>query len=180
MAMFRHHLAAAAFALVLPAMTVPMTVSRPAVAQTAAPVASPLSASHVQAAREVLELTGITATFEQIFTEFRDNTRQLVTTTRPEMLKDLDEVVALLKPEADKRREDITLGATEVFARRFTEADLKEIAVFFRSPVGQRYQSLRNTALEEVFKLLTPWSLQTSNMLFDRFAEEMRKRGHNL
>lgn len=60
----------------------------------------------------MLELTGITQTFEQIFTEFRDNTRQLVTTTRPEMLKDMDEVLAVLKPEADKRREDITLGAT--------------------------------------------------------------------
>jgi hypothetical protein len=173
MAKFRHRLAAAALAFALAGIA-------PSFAQAPAAVAPALSASHVQAAREVLELTGITQTFEQVFTEFRDNTRQLVTTTRPEMLKDMEEVVASLKPEVDKRREDITLGATEVFAKRFTEADLKEIAVFFRSPVGQRYQSLRNTALEDVFKLLTPWSLQTSNMLFDRFAEEMRKRGHKL
>jgi hypothetical protein len=173
MAKFRHRLAAAALAFALAGIA-------PSFAQAPAAVAPALSASHVQAAREVLELTGITQTFEQIFNEFRDNTRQLVTTTRPEMLKDMNEVVASLKPEVDKRREDMTLGATEVFARRFTEEDLKEIAAFFRSPVGQRYQSLRNAALEDVFKLLTPWSLQTSNMLFDRFAEEMRKRGHKL
>lgn len=172
MAMFRHRLPAAAFALVLAAL--------PAFAQAPATVAPPLTLSHVQAAREALELTGVTQTFEQIYSEFRDNTRQLVTTTRPEMLKDMDEVVNGLKAESDKRREDMTLAASEVFARRFTEADLREITTFFRSPVGQRYQSLRNSALEDVFRLLTPWSLQTSNMLFDRFAEEMRKRGHNL
>lgn len=179
--MFRHRLAAASLvAASLAAVT-------PALAQTAAPAPAPAPAqaqavtpAQAQAAREVLELTGIGQTFDSIFVEFRDNTRQLVTTTRPEMLKDMDEVVNLLKPEADKRREDLMLAASEVFARRFTEADLKEIAVFFRSPVGQRYQSLRNSALEDVFRLLTPWSLQTSNLLFDRFAQEMRKRGYQL
>ncbi len=61
-----------------------------------------------------------------------------------------------------------------------SEADLKEVAAFFRSTVGQRYNAMRPGAIDEIFALLQPWSVQTSNFLFDRFSEEMRKRGHKL
>ena len=51
---------------------------------------------------------------------------------------------------------------------------------FFKSPVGQRYSNLRGQAMQDLFPLLQSWSVQTSNYLFDRFSQEMRKRGHAL
>lgn len=166
--MIRHHLAGAALSLAL-------LCGAPAFAQAPA-----LSPGHLQAAREVVELTGVSHNIDNIFTEFTENTKQLVATTRPELAKDMTEVLAVLKPEADKRSEEITKTAVEVFARKMSEADLKEVAVFFKSPVGQRYTTLRPQAMQDLYSVLQPWSVQTSNYLFDRFAQEMRKRGHQL
>jgi hypothetical protein len=163
--MFRHSLASAFLGLAL-------ICAAPAFAQ--APTLTP---SHLQAAREIMDLTGVTQNITNIYAEFKDSAAQLVA-TRPEMKKDMDAVVAELKPEADKRAEDMTKTAAAVFANKMTEADLKEVIAFFKSPVGQRYTSLRAEAMKDIFPLLQPWSVQTSNYLFDRFSQEMRKRGH--
>jgi len=136
--------------------------------------------THLQAAREVVELTGVSQSIDGIFREFEENTRQMLGATRPEMNKDMNEVVAALKPEAQKRAEEMTVSAVNIFAAKMTEADLKEVAIFFRSPVGQRYSSLRTQAMDEIYTILQPWASQTSNYLFDRFSQEMRKRGHTL
>ncbi len=166
--MKRHSLASIAlgFALLLAA---------PVLAQAPAP-----TPSHLALARELMDLTNVTPTFQSIFTEFRDRTRQMVGVTRPELNKDLNEVVESLKPEADKKVAEITVLATNIFAKRMAEADLKETVAFFKSPAGQRYNVSRSQAVEELYGILEPWSLQTSNFLFDRFSQEMRKRGHNL
>lgn len=167
--MFRRSFASAALALML--------AVAPAAAQTTAPALEP---SHLQAARDVMDLSGISQNFDEAFAEFQNNTRQLVAQTRPDLAKDTEAVLALLKPEADKRRDEIATASAEAFARRMNEADLKEVATFFRSPVGQRYSAFRTQAIEDIFNLMAPWAIQTSNVLFDRFAEEMRKRGHQL
>ncbi|KQU50428.1 hypothetical protein ASG72_17630 [Bosea sp. Leaf344] len=165
------------------ALGVALVLSAPALAQTAAPAQpqtqSP-SAAHLALARELMDLTNVTATFGSIYTEFRDRTRQMVGVTRPELVKDLNEVVDALKPEADKKIAEITGTATGIFAKAMSEADLKETVAFFKSPAGQRYNTTRAKAIEELYTVLEPWSLQTSNFLFDRFSQEMRKRGHNL
>jgi hypothetical protein len=163
--MVRHSLASAFLGLAL-------LCAAPAFAQ--APATTP---SHLQAAREVMDLTGVTQSITGIYKEFEDNAPSLIT-TRPELKKDVDAIVAELKPEADKRAEDMTKTAAAVFANKMTEADLKEVIAFFKSPVGQRYTSLRAEAMKDIFPLLQPWSVQTSNYLFDRFSQEMRKRGH--
>ena len=165
--MIRRSLAQAALGLAL-------VCAAPAFAQAPA-----LTPSHLQVAREVADLTGITQTNTSIFTEFEASVQQL-TATRPEMKKDADAVIAVLKPEADKRIDEMAKTSSEVFARRMNEADLKEVAGFFKSPIGQRYNALRRDAMDDIFTVLKPWSEQTSQYLFDRFSQEMRKRGHTL
>ncbi len=126
-----------------------------------------------------MDLTGVTSSIESIYKQFEDNTQQLLT-TRPEAAKDAKAVIEELRPEAAKRSNEMIRNAAEIFAKKLTEADLKEATVFFKSPVGQRYLKLRSDAMNEVFDLMQPWSVQTSNYLFDRFSQEMRKRGHQL
>lgn len=178
--MIRHHLAGAAIGLAL-------AFAAPAQAQilTQTPAQAPvnnrdIAQSHLLAARDVLVLTGVADSFESIYNEFRERVRQLVLSTRPELQKDTDEVIASLKGEADRKRDEILASASFIFAKHITEADLKEVAAFFRSPAGQRYTAARPKSLDEIFQLLQPWSVNTSNHLFDRFSEEMRKRGHQL
>ncbi len=165
--MIRRSLARAALGLAL-------LCAAPAFAQAPA-----LTPSHLQVAREVADVTGVTAGITNIYSEF-ERSVQGILATRPEMKKDADAVVVALKPEADKRVDEMTKTAAEVFARKMTEADLKEVAAFFKSPVGQRYNALRREAMDDLLLVLQPWTVQTSQYLFDRFSQEMRKRGHSL
>ena len=174
----RHHIAGAALGLAF-------VLAAPAFAQAPAPAPAPAvapapTAAHVQIAREVIELTGISQSFDSIYSEFGDRTRQIVGVTRPELTKDMNEVIASLKPEADRRRDEMILTASDIFARRMSEADLREIAAFFKSPVGQRYNAARPLAIDAIFSVLQTWSVQASNAMFQRFSEEMAKRGHKM
>lgn len=171
--MIRYHLAGAAVSLAL-------VLGMPAQAQTAQPAQPEIPQSHLVAGRDVVVLSGLAESFEAIYLEFRERVTQTVGTTRPEVRKDMNEVIEALRPEYEKKREEIIASAAFIFAKRMTEPDLKEVAAFFRSPVGQRYNAMRPRAIDEIFALLQPWSIQTSNLLFDRFSEEMRKRGHQI
>lgn len=149
---------------------------RPATLQ---PSTVPVSPAHLQMARDVVILSGVTGTFTGIYTEFGNSVRQNLT-TRPETKKDLDEVLAQLKPEADKRVEDMINASARVFATRMNETDLKEVQAFFNSPVGRRYSAIRPQMIDEIFTQLQPWSFQTSDFLYNFTRDEMKKRGHDI
>lgn len=163
--MIRHSLAGALLSLALFAV--------PVLAQQAP------TPEHIKAAREVVVSSGLSQSIESIYGEFVAGIRQTYA-TRPELKKDMEEVLTALKAESDLRRDEMVDSSARIFASKMTEADLKEVAAFFNSPVGQRYNSYRAQALGEVYALLEPWSMATSNRLFDLFNAEMRKRGHQL
>ncbi|WID96161.1 DUF2059 domain-containing protein [Bosea vestrisii] len=163
--MIRHSLAGAFLSLAL--------FMVPALAQ---PAPTP---EHLKVAREVVISSGLSQSIESLYSEFVAGVRQNLT-TRPELRKDTEEVLAALKPEADLRRDEMIDSSARIFASKMTEADLKEVAAFFASSVGQRYNSFRTQALDEIFTVLQPWSTATSNRLYDLFQAEMRKRGHQL
>jgi hypothetical protein len=172
--MIRHHLAGVAVSLAL-------LFAMPVQAQTApAPAQADVPQSWLEAGRDVVILSGLAESFEAIYLEFRERVTQTVGSTRPEVRKDMAEIIEALRPEAEKKRQEIIASAAYIFAKRMSEADLREVAAFFRSPVGQRYNAMRPRAIDEIFALMQPWSMQTSNFLFDRFSEEMRKRGHQM
>lgn len=164
--MIRHSLAGALLSLALFAV--------PALAQQAP------TPEHLKAAREVVISSGLSQSFESIYAEFVAGVRQNIGATRPELKKDMDEVLTALKAEADLRRDEIVDSSARIFASKMTEADLKEVAAFFNSAVGQRYNSYRPQVIDEIFALLQPWSTATSNRLYDLFQAEMRKRGHQI
>ena len=164
--MIRHSLAGALLSLALFAL--------PAFAQQAP------TPEHLKAVREVVVASGLSQSFESIYGEFVGGVRQNIGSTRPELKKDMEEVLTALKAEADLRRDEIIDSSARIFASKMSEADLKEVAAFFNSPVGQRYNSYRPQVIDEIFTLLQPWSTATSNRLYDLFQAEMRKRGHQL
>jgi uncharacterized protein len=169
-------LAAASFMAAL-ALVAPASAQQPA-APAPATAAIP-SSSHLQAARDVVVTSGVTSAFGNIFNEFSANVKANLV-TRPEMLKELDTVLAQLKPEADKRIEDMVNVSARIFANRMSEAELKEVQAFFNSPVGRRYNSIRPQMIDEMFTQLQPWTFRTSDFLFTYTRDEMKKRGHDI
>jgi hypothetical protein len=134
------------------------------------------TASHLQVAREVVVASGISRTFDAIVPQILVQVQQ-VTVTRPELKGDLDEVIKKLTPEFDKKKEDMLAKASEIYATRLTEPELKDIAAFFNSPAGKKYVSTQPAILDEMFSAMKDWTQQLSAFVIDRVRTEMKARG---
>jgi uncharacterized protein len=155
-----------------------MVASSTASAQTA-PVAvtPPVTASHLQAAREVLVGSGISRSFESFIPQFIDQAKSNISGTRPELIKDLEEISKTIATQLDaERAEMIELGA-KVYANRMSEAELKDISAFFKTPSGLRYVSTQPQVLEELFGEMQAWSQRLGAKIIDIFRVELKKRG---
>jgi hypothetical protein len=105
---------------------------------------------------------------------------QQMNVTRPEIKADLDQVVELLRPEVEQQKQLMIDSAARTFASRMTEAELKDVANFYKSPAGMKYVQMQPAVLDEVVRDLAVWTQRVSEFIMTRAREEMGKRGHQL
>ncbi len=148
----------------------------PPAQQPQAPQPSP---SHLAAARDVVMLSGMTRTFDVIPPEMNEQIKKSMV-TRPELAKDLDQVIESLKPEMELQKQQMVNAAARVYAARLGEADLKEIAAFFKSSIGKKYVETQPEILDSMVVEIQEWTKQLAEYVMVRVRAEMGKRGHNM
>ncbi|WP_457103859.1 DUF2059 domain-containing protein [Methylobacterium sp. P5_C11] len=148
----------------------------PAANTPAAPTYSP---SHLALAREVMLSSGIARSFDSVLPAFADQIRKQ-TVTRPELSKDLEEVLTTLQPEMELQKQRMIDIAARTYASKFSEAELKEIATFFRSPAGKHYVEAQPQLLDEMVQEMQDWTQDVSEYVMVRVRAEMGKRGHQM
>ena len=152
----------------------------PAPAPTAAAPAAPAySANHLALAREVMLSSGIARSFDSIIPSFADQIRKQAI-TRPEIQKDLEEVLTAIQPEMELQKQRLIDIAARTYAAKFSEAELTDIANFFRSPAGKRYVEMQPALLDEMVRAMQGWTEEVSEYIMVRTRAEMAKRGHEL
>lgn len=152
----------------------------PAPAPTAAaPSAPAYSANHLALAREVMLSSGIARSFDSIIPSFADQIRKQAI-TRPEIQKDLEEVLIAIQPEMELQKQRLIDIAARTYAAKFSEAELTDIANFFRSPAGKRYVEMQPALLDEMVRAMQGWTEEVSEYIMVRTRAEMAKRGHEL
>ena len=150
--------------------------STPAANTPAAPAYTP---SHLALAREVMLSSGIARSFDSVLPAFADQIRKQ-TVTRPELSKDLEEVLTSLQPEMELQKQRMIDIAARTYAAKFSEAELKEIATFFRSPAGKHYVEAQPQLLDEMVQEMQDWTQDVSEYVMVRVRAEMGKRGHQM
>lgn len=137
------------------------------------------TAAHLAVAREVAVNSGMTRSFDAMSEPFLQQLQQM-NVTRPEIKQDLDQVVAMLRPEVEQQKQQMVNAAARVFANRFSEAELKEIAAFYKSPVGTKYVQTQPLILDDIVRELATWTQNVSEYIMVRARAEMAKKGHQL
>lgn len=137
------------------------------------------SAGHLAVAREVAVLSGLTRSFDAILPQFAEQVRKQVV-TRPELTKDLDEVLDGLKPELELQKQQMTTTAARILASQMTEQELKDVSAFFKSPSGQKYVQTQPYVLDTLVTEMQNWTQQVSEYVMTRVRAEMGKRGHQM
>ncbi len=151
----------------------------PAPAAPAAPAEPEISPSHLALAREVMLNSGISRSFDSIIPAFAEQIKRNAI-TRPELTKDLDEVLKSLEPEAEMQKQRMVDIAAKIYAKRLSEAELKDVVAFFRSPSGKRYVETQPQVLDDLVGAMQDWSQDVSEYMMVRVRVEMGKRGHQL
>ncbi len=177
----------AALGLALLALPSAALAQKPAPAKPAAQPATPaantpapaFTPSHLALAREVMLSSGIARSFDSVLPAFADQIRKQ-TVTRPELAKDLDEVLVSLQPEMELQKQRMIDIAARTYASKFSEAELKEIATFFRSPAGKHYVEAQPQLLDEMVQEMQDWTQDVSEYVMVRVRAEMGKRGHQM
>lgn len=164
-----------------PAATPAKPAAKPATPAPSTPAAQTptITPNHLALAREVMLSSGIARSFDSIIPAFGEQIRQAAV-TRPELAKDLDEVLTGLSPEMELQKQGMIDTAARIYANRLTEAELNEIATFFRSPAGKRYVETQPQVLDEMVQAMQTWTQDVSEYVMVRVRAEMAKRGHQL
>jgi hypothetical protein len=149
-------------------------------ASTAAPATGVPTPSHLVVARELLKLNGIAQSFSASIPQFFDQIGTTLTQTRPELAKDLSQVFTELKPEFDKRADELTDRAALLYTQLISEPDLKLIVAFFKSDAGQKYVQTQPNFMKDIVVTMETWRQQISTDMMTRVRVEMQKKGHQI
>jgi uncharacterized protein len=147
---------------------------------TTVPVAPEPSAAHLAAARQLVVVSGMSRSFAAAVPQTMEHLGSTFTQTRPELTQDLTAVLAQLKPDFDKRADQMIDVAAHIFARLMSEADIKAANAFFESAAGKKYVETQPAFFNDVVNAMQDWQQKLAQDMVTRAREEMKKKGHDM
>jgi uncharacterized protein len=162
---YARHSAIAAFALAV------LACAGPAAAQ---------SPSAIATAKELLVTKGATNMFDPLIPGMIENTKNTFLPTNPGLFKDINEVATRLRTEFAPKRDEVVNQIARLYAQRFTEAEMREVIAFYKSPTGQKFATTEPAVIDEGLRNAEEWARKTSEDVMSRFRAEMKKKGHDL
>ncbi|MFE1598323.1 DUF2059 domain-containing protein [Methylobacterium sp. ID0610] len=164
---------------VAPAAAQPKPAAAPAAPAPGGAGAATYTPGHLALAKEVMLNSGIARSFDSIIPVFGEQIKQAAV-TRPELTKDLDDVIEKLQPEMELQKQKLIETASRIYASKLSEAELREVATFFRSPAGKRYVETQPQVLDDMVQAMQSWTQDVSEYVMVRVRAEMGKRGHQM
>jgi hypothetical protein len=169
--------------LALPAMaqSKPKAPAGAAPAGQAAETADqPVTPEKLALAKAIIDFTGAAKSFDPVLPQILVQARTTVLNTNPKLQKDVDEVLGQLETEFAPRRDELRNEIADIYAKNFSEDDLRQLAQFYQSPVGKKMVAVMPTVLRASYAAVQGWAQKLSFDVMGRLREEMQKRGHNL
>jgi hypothetical protein len=138
------------------------------------------SPQQMSLARDVVLYSGIARSFQIVVPQYLDQIGTRLTQTRPDLIKDLNVVMGQVKPEFDKRVDEMVDNAARIYTTRLNEQQLKDAAAFFKSPAGVAYVQAQPALMSDLLPSMQSWQKQMSEDMVTRIRAEMKKKGHDI
>ena len=142
--------------------------------------AQQISIAAVQTAKEIVSVTGATTLFTPLIPGVIEQAKNLFLQQNPGLSKDLNEIAAKLRTDLAPRFDELTSEVAKLYAAHFTEAELKEILAFYKTPVGTKLINEQPKVGEEGLKFAQDWANKLSDQVIANMRDELKKRGHAL
>jgi hypothetical protein len=94
--------------------------------------------------------------------------------------KDLDEVALKVVKDLAGREKEIGEEMARIYATSFTEQELKELATFYKSPLGTKVILQEPAAFNQARQYMDQWAQKFAEEINGKFRAEMKKRGKEI
>src|SRR3974390_2799553 len=152
----------------------------PAAAQQAAAPPKAASPGAIAAAKEILAMKNASAMYQNAVPNIVQQTKDTLLQTNINYQKDLNEVAVIVAKDLAGREKEIGEGMAQVYASEFTEQELKDLVVFYKSPLGQKLITAEPRAIGLSMAFMNSWAQNFSETVMGAFRAEMRKRGKEI
>ena len=138
------------------------------------------SPSAVQAARDYLAVKNARALYADAVVGVVERTKTALMQTNINYQKDLNEVAVIIAKNLAGRENQIGEGMAQIYARVFTEQELKDLTAFYKTPLGQRLLTAEPRAFQGSAAFMKDWASEFSSVVNEQFRAEMHKRGKDI
>jgi uncharacterized protein len=143
-------------------------------------VAQQPTAGAMATAKELMQVKGATNMFDPLVPGIIESAKNAFLPTNPGLFRELNEVAAILRTQFASRRNEILDEIARLYAQRFSEAEMKEVIAFYKSPVGRKFVADEPEVIDQGLARTQAWSNKLSDDVLNRFRSEMKKKGHDL
>jgi len=160
-------------------------VARLALVGTALISASPVLAASptpaaLAAAGEIVKLTGATTLFAPLIPGVIEQSKLLFLQQNPGLGGDLNEITTKMRADLAPRMAELTGEVAKIYAAHFTEPELKELLVFYNSPIGKKMVAEQSVVVNASLKFAQDWANKLSEEVTGKMRQELKKKGHAL
>ena len=138
------------------------------------------SPAAVALAREVITVKGANSMTDPLVRGVIESVKNSFVPTNPNLTRELNDVATALHKELDGKSNEVLDQMARAYAARFTEQDLKDLLVFYKTPLGQKFIREEPNAIEDGLKRAQQWADSFADTVMTRMRSEMQKKGHQL
>jgi uncharacterized protein len=171
-------LSAATLAVGLALAAAPAMAQQPQ--QPAPPTVKQSTPAAIAAAKEILAMKNVAVMYAGAVPGIIEKTKTGLLQQYLNYQKDLDEVAVIIAKEYAGREKEIGDGMAQIYASEFTEQELKDLVVFYKSPLGQKLLASEPKAINGSLNYMQQWAQQFGVIVNSAFKAEMKKRGKDI
>ena len=138
------------------------------------------TAAAIETAKEIVQIKGGENLFGSLIPGVIEQGKAMFEQQNPALSKDLTTVAAKLRTELAPRMSEVNIEVAKAYASHFSEAELKEMLAFYKSPLGRKMTSEEPKALAQAVNFAQEWAQKFSEEVLTKYRAEMKKMGHDL
>jgi uncharacterized protein len=134
----------------------------------------------VAAAKDLMTVMHSADNFKAMMPAIMDTLKPAIVQGRPDVARDYDAFMPVLLGAMTSRLDEMIDKIAAIYARKFSAAELSEVANFYRGPTGQKFVQQLPAIMQESMALGQSFGQQLASEMQQRMLDELRKKGHKI
>jgi len=131
-------------------------------------------------AKQIVEIKGVQGMFVPLVRGVVEKTKNMFMQTNFMWANDLNQIAAIEEKQLAPRVSELVDATARMYARQFTETELKQLLAFYQSPVGKKALVEEPKVLDQAMAYAGSWGDNLSQEVIGDMRVQMKKRGHDM